>query len=116
MGNTPAWRAVFYTDNRGNSPVIDHVNSLPVSEQATIARHIQLLVEAGDRAREPLVKHVRGKIWELRPGNHRVFYFAYTGRCFVLLHAYRKKTPKAPQQEIAIAERRWLDVLGRGIP
>ena len=33
-------------------------------------------------------------IWELRPGNNRVFYFCWRGDRFVLLHQFRKKSQK----------------------
>jgi len=40
---------------------------------------------------------------------HRTLYFAATGRRFVLLHAFTKKTQKTPPGEIDIAERRLAD-------
>ena len=36
----------------------------------------------------------------------RLFYFAYTGRQFIILHAFRKKGQKTPRKEIETAERR----------
>jgi phage-related protein len=38
-----------------------------------------------------------------------VLYVAVRGRQIVLLHAFTKKTPKAPPGDIAIAERRFAD-------
>lgn len=44
----------------------------------------------------PHVRHVEGKIWEMRPkgrdGIGRALYFAATGRRVVILHAFVKKT------------------------
>lgn len=40
-------------------------------------------------------------IWELRPGNNRIFYFYYDESQYVLLHHFRKKTQKTPKREIA---------------
>lgn len=59
----------------------------------------------------PYARKVRGRIWELRPGDHRLFY-AQAGHTFIILHAYRKKTDKAPEREIATAERRLAEVEG----
>ena len=46
--------------------------------------------------KEPYIRHIKGKIWELRimvsKGYSRIFYFSYTGKRFVLLHAFLKKT------------------------
>lgn len=70
------------------------------------------------RLGEPYVKKVAGHdFWELRTsaeGNiYRTFYFAYTGKRFVLLHAFQKKSQKAPKQEIETAEARMRDYLRR---
>ena len=62
------------------------------------------------RAREPPVKKIEGDIWELRResrGNtYRIFYFFFTGRKIVLLHAIQKKTERTPRREIELAQRR----------
>ncbi|MBM4465769.1 MAG: type II toxin-antitoxin system RelE/ParE family toxin [Chloroflexi bacterium] len=63
----------------------------------------------------PYVKHLEGKLWELRirAGRkaYRVIYFAFTGQRFILLHAFLKKTQKTPRKQIAIAQRRLADFL-----
>ncbi len=51
------------------------------------------------------------KLWELTPGPHRVFYFAHVERTFILLHAYRKKSQKAPAREIRTAEHRMAELM-----
>ena len=38
--------------------------------------------------------------------SYRVIYFAHTGRRFILLHAFLKKTRKTPRPELAIARKR----------
>lgn len=51
------------------------------------------------------MKQIDGDIWELRPGNNRVFYFFYDeGGRFVLLHHFMKKTKKTPKREIERAK------------
>ena len=44
---------------------------------------------------------------------HRILYFAFTGRKFVLLHGFTKKTEKTPVREIEIAVRRMEEYLLR---
>ena len=63
----------------------------------------------------PHAKHIRGKVWELRPEANRFFYFAYVGRRFIILHAYRKQSRKTPRRELAVAERRLAEVLQEGL-
>jgi phage-related protein len=75
-------------------------------EQAKVRNAFRLLKEFGTNLGMPHAKHIQGKLWELRPGGVRLFYFAYINQQFVILHGYRKKSNKAPKQEIAIALRR----------
>ena len=72
-----------------------------------IARYIQLLQDNGTNLPIEVAKHLQDNIWELRPGNNRVFFFYHCNDTYVLLHHYRKKTKKTPRREIdrAIAER-----------
>jgi phage-related protein len=62
------------------------------------------------QARPPLVRHVDGKLWELREESQtnifRVLYFFYTGRRIILLHGFVKKTQRLPRNEIETALRR----------
>ena len=40
-----------------------------------VVKYIQLLHDHGTRLGERVTKHLVGDIWELRPGNNRVFFF-----------------------------------------
>ena len=109
------WRVLFYKDSRGRSPIVEYLNVLPVVEQAAAEEAFRLLREFGLSLGMPHAKHINGKLWELRPGANRFFYFAYVGRRFVILNAYRKQSQKTPPQELALAERRLVEVLTGGI-
>jgi phage-related protein len=105
------WRIVFYKDSRGRSPIAEYLNTLPIAEQAATREAFSLLREFGISLGMPHAKHVDGKLWELRPGANRFFYFAHVGRRFVILHAYRRHSQKTPAQELALAEPRLAEVL-----
>lgn len=66
---------------------------------------------------EPYTRHIRGKIRELRVkdnlGHVRILYFTFTGKRFILLHGFLKKTDKAPEREIELAEKRMKDFIER---
>jgi len=66
---------------------------------------------------EPYTKQVKGKIRELRVKDNRgavgVLYFTFTGKRFILLHGFMKKTDKTPERDIEIAEKRMNDFLQR---
>lgn len=59
------------------------------------------------RAQEPLVRHLEGKLWELREESstniYRLLYFFFSGRRIVFVHGFQKKTQKTPRHEIEIA-------------
>ncbi|MEN6408385.1 MAG: type II toxin-antitoxin system RelE/ParE family toxin [Anaerolineaceae bacterium] len=104
------WSIVFYTDRRGKCPPLEFIESLPVNEQAKIRNALRLLQEFGTQLGMPHAKSIGEKLWELRPGGIRLFYFAYIDRQFVVLHGYRKQGMKAPEREIAIALRRMKEL------
>ena len=105
------WLVEFHTDARGRTPAVEFLDSLQVKERAVIARVIDLLRVYGPLLSSPYTRQVEGKLWELRAGAGRLFYFLHTGKRFIILHGYRKKTRKAPPKEIAIAKRRMSEYL-----
>ena len=111
------WVVEFYRDTKDKEPVVDFVDSLPVGTQAKIIRLIDLLAKYGVLLKEPYTKQIQGKLRELRiidkAGHIRILYFTYTGRIFILLHGFVKKTGKTPVAEINIAEKRIKDFIER---
>ena len=105
------WNIVFYTDHRGKCPPLEFINELPFEDQVRVRNVLRLLKEFGTALGMPHSKHIKGKLWELRPGGLRLFYFAFIDQQFVILHGYRKKSPKAPEGEIKIAMHRMNDLL-----
>lgn len=104
------WALKFYTDLRGRSPVEEFFNTLPDPDLARIQRALELLQDFGLDLRQPHAKNLERKLWELRvPAGgkaYRIIYFAHTGRRFILLHAFLKKTPKTPPSDLAVARKR----------
>jgi phage-related protein len=105
----PSWTVHFYQDSNGRFPARDWIAGLDAKARARIERTIGLLQAQGTLLGDPHSRHVRGKIWELRVPfrgmAYRVLYFAAMGHEFVVLHAFAKKTDKAPARELAIAKR-----------
>lgn len=106
MPGKMTWRITFYEDRRGNRPALEFVNSLPQQEQAKVYNSFRLLTEFGTLLGMPHARHIRGKLWELRPGGVRLLYFAFVDNQFVMLHGFRKQTNQTPRLEIEIALRR----------
>lgn len=115
-------KIIFYEENDGYAPVWDFLEKLRVRankskdcriqyKQAVLA--IQLLQDNGTWLSSEVTKHIDENIWELRPGNNRIFYFLQDGDTFVLLHVFRKKTQKTPIREIEKAKRERDDYMSR---
>ena len=111
------WTIDFYKDAKGHEPVKEFLNSLSSAARAKVMRLIDLLAAHGVLLKEPYTKQVKGKIREMRikdkQGAVRVLYFAYSGRRFILLHGFIKKTDKIPEREVEMAEKRMNDYISR---
>lgn len=71
------WKIVFYIDHRGQCPPKEFIASLPAMDRAKIQNGFKLLREFGVHLNMPHVKQIQGKLWELRPGGIRLFYFVF---------------------------------------
>ena len=111
MANDNEWVVVFYIDENGRSPVEDFLESLGTKTQTRFGWSIEQLRIYNVRAREPLVRHLEGKIWELREESstniYRILYFFFSGRQIVFLHGFQKKSQKTPRREIEVALQRF---------
>ena len=70
---------------------------------------IDMLRTHGLSLGRPWVAPLGKGLWELRVRSRRqlrVLYFAHTGKTFILLHGFVKKTREVPQPEIETATRR----------
>lgn len=102
------WSIVFYADPDGAEPVRAFLAGLDRKAQARFDWAIEQLRLRNVRAAEPLVRHLEGKLWELRRESdtniYRLIYCFYGDRHIVFLHGFQKKTQKTPRREIEIAE------------
>lgn len=111
MGNKRVWNIVFYQDHRGQSPPLEFIDELQPREKAKVAVIFRLLEEFGLKLGMPHARRIEGRLWELRPGQNRLFYFSFTENRFVILHGFRKKSNQTPKKEIAIALARMRELL-----
>ncbi len=94
---------IFYENRNGTSEVWNFLESLRQKaakskdariQYRQIILYIELLQKNGLQLPNNIAKHISENIWELRPGNNRIFYFYYGDNTFVLLHSFRKKNAK----------------------
>jgi phage-related protein len=91
-----------------NNLAFAEVDALPKDMRASFERISGLIKSNGlERVREPYVKHIEGKIWEMRlkskSGIARSLYVTAIGRRVVVLRTFIKKTEKTPRREIELA-------------
>lgn len=94
-----------------DSRVDEELETLPADVRGRFVRISGLLEEFGPQhVREPYVKPLAGKLWEMRmkgkDGIARAVYVAASGRRLVVVHAFVKKTQKTPRSAIDTATRR----------
>ncbi|MGF6310297.1 phage-related protein [Bradyrhizobium sp. i1.8.4] len=94
-----------------NEVVAAEITALPTDMQARFLRLSERILAAGlEGLGEPHVKHLTGKLWELRltgrDGIARALYVTASGRRVVVVRAFVKKSQKTPPAEIELALRR----------
>lgn len=80
----------------GRRPVSGYVEALAAPERAALALLFEEITPRGLKAWRATFRQIEGKLWQIRAGVHRLFYILLTRSEMVLLHAYRKKSKKAP--------------------
>jgi phage-related protein len=98
-----------------NPTVAAEVEALPNDMRAKFLRIVQMIEAWGiERMREPHVKHLDGRLWEMRmtgrDGISRAIYVVAAGRRVVVVRAFVKKTQKIPASELKLAHQRAKEV------
>ncbi len=101
----------YWRNPSGKAPVERYIDAIVNKEErAEILNTLTGVQQHGTDAVGVEFRHIEGKLWELKiltHGNqHRIFYVVLEGNEMFLLHAYLKKTPKAPMNEIMTARQR----------
>ncbi|MBX9648499.1 MAG: type II toxin-antitoxin system RelE/ParE family toxin [Xanthobacteraceae bacterium] len=98
-----------------NDTVSAEIAALPADMQARFLRLSERIIQAGlESLGEPHVKHLEGKLWELRltgrDGIARALYVTAIGRRVIVVRAFVKKTQKTPPAEIKLALQRAREI------
>jgi phage-related protein len=110
IGHIVPWRVEIL-----NETVAAEIAALPADMQARFLRLAERIASAGlESLSEPHVKHIEGKLWELRltgrDGIARALYVTAIGRRVVIVRAFIKKTQKTPRAEIELAQARAKEI------
>jgi phage-related protein len=100
--------------------LLDHrvereLDALTQDVRARFLRIAELLEQHGPASvHEPYVKHLEGKLWEMRmkgkDGIARAIYLTAKGERVVVLHVFVKKTQKTPPRALETARERAKEV------
>ena len=106
----------YFEAANGSFPVLDYIESVDRAgrrkEAARMLSDIELLAaigmpgaqERGHSLSRLIDRELR--IWELRPGSHRIAYAAIAGE-LVLLHAWRKQSQQLDRRALEAARRNY---------
>ena len=113
-------KVLFYQTSRGRMPVLDELDDLPKEASAHAYQLLEEIEEKGFDAARVVFRHIEGKLWEIKmnlpsSGGYRIFYVTIQGDTLLLLHAYAKKSQKAPKHHIETALERMGDAMKRGL-
>ena len=105
-----SWTVEFLDDT-----ALAELEAMPADIKARFVRVVELIEGHGlEHVGEPHVKHLEGKIWEMRmkgrDGIARSLYVTATGRRVIVLRSFAKKTQKTPRREINLALERAKEV------
>ena len=109
----PEWKVVFYASEDGRDSVVNEIDNFGENDSVKVYKAVELLKAYGLAVLENHIKHIDGKIWEIKIDRYRVLYFLHREQYYVLVRAFMKKTQKTPKSEIQIAETRYADYLRR---
>ena len=94
-----------------NETVMAEFDALPMDMQASLARIADMIRDNGlEKTGMPHVRHLQGKLWEMRGKGRDGIDVTVTGRRIVIVRAFIKKTQETPQDEIKIALKRAKEV------
>ena len=91
-----------------NATVDAELDEWPPGVRAALTKIVERIEAVGlERVHEPHVKHIEGKLWEMRPDARKVegraLYVTVTGQRVVIVLAFIKKTRTTPRRKIDLA-------------
>ena len=95
--------------------VLKELDALSADVRQRFLRIAELIERHGAAAmHEPHVKHLEGKLWEMRmkgkDGIARAIYVTAAGERVVVVHAFVKKSQRTPRRALEIARMRMKEV------
>jgi phage-related protein len=107
-------KVFFFRSERGNEPVREWLQKLPLAEKKIIGEDIKT-VQFGWPLGMPLVRKMEAGLWEVRSNLHnriaRILFTVDDNR-MILLHGFIKKSEKTPAEDLALVRERLAQLRG----
>ena len=107
------WKVKFFQTSRGDSLVEDFIKEQDETTYAKVLQSIRLLANSGPFLKPPYIKKLQNKLYELRISGKiaiRIFYTIVNNE-YYLLHAFKKKSQRAPSKELKVALDRMKEIV-----
>lgn len=88
--------------------VLEFIEGLDKTRHARVDRIYYLFEEYGRFLPNKYLKKLNSDVWELRPGDVRLF-LAIKGNMGYIVHGIYKKTQKIPNKDIKLARKRIIE-------
>jgi phage-related protein len=103
----------FYRSNSGKEPVREWLRGLDNGDRHAIGLDL-MRVQFGWPIGMPLVRSLKDGLWEVRSSlpSQRIarLVLCFQDGALIVLHGFIKKTQKTPQDDLALARRRMMEV------
>lgn len=102
------WRIKDLQTPRGKKLIESFLEKQEKKSKTRVIRMILMLEKYGPSLGMPYSRKIDKDLWELRISGKEAFRVFYTikGSEIILLHIFKKKTPRIPSKEIKLAKQR----------
>jgi len=106
-------KVIYYEDGNGRKHVKEFISSFDEKMRGKIAARIEFLGAHWHELRRPIIDKVDKDLYELRVefawNNVRIIYAYMFKTYIVLLHGFKKKTDRIPENDKSKARKRMMD-------
>jgi phage-related protein len=101
----------FFKTEAGNEPAREYLRSLETADRQVCGAMLRAVQDFGLDAPGVEKRQLEGKLWELKPDQHRIMYVLVAGPTMVVLHGCKKERRKATKADLDVARKRMKQVL-----
>ena len=101
----------FFKTEAGKEPARQYLRSLEKADRQVCGAMLRAVQDYGLDAPGVDKRQLEGKLWELKPDQHRLMYVMVAGPMMVVLHGCKKEGRKASKADLDVARKRMKQVL-----